>query len=99
RSRKNLLGDRPEGLSAASRLRVDGGSEHPTQYARDVRVDESGAPLVGERRHGPRRIRADSGKLLELRGMVGQRSFGRAPGIRHRSGESMKISGASVITE
>ena len=87
-------------LSLSSRgLEVRLGSESTPQDARDVRVDELGASLVGERRNGARGILTDSRQLAQTFGLGGQTAVRQSTLLCHCSREAVQITGACIIAE
>ena len=70
RAREQLFGDRPGRPLSSCGLRIDRGKKDAVEHPCDVRVHECRAPLVGERRDGAGRVRADSREITELLGFV-----------------------------
>src|SRR5262245_30247613 len=59
-ARQYRLGDAPELLLATRRFGVERGRKYPSQHARDVRVYQRRAYLIGERRDRSRGVGTDA---------------------------------------
>ena len=73
---------------AFCRFRVDRRRENAPQHTRDIRVDQRGTSLVGERRHGSRRVRSDARQGAKRCGVCRKLTF-RAPAFSHFDRQAM----------
>ena len=78
---------------------VDRRRENAAQNARDVRVDERGPSLVGERRHSAGRVRADARQRAKRRGVGRELALRLAPAVGDLDREAMEVARASVVAK
>ena len=92
-ARQDRARDRQTRFCPRPDLRSTSRREHALEHARDVRVHQLGAPLVGERAHRARRVRADARQRAQRVGVrreasLPRRARGRSPGAPARGGSA-----------
>lgn len=73
--------------------------EGAAQNAGDVRVDELGPTLIGERRDRAGGVFANTWQLTQSARLGRKRAVRRRPALRHFTREPMEVAGARIVAE
>ncbi len=95
---ENRLGNLPEPTMPFCAFRVDRRREHASQHARDIRVDQRRASLIGERGHSARRICSDARQGAKRLRVCRKLTF-RAPAFGDLDRKTMEVARSRIVAE